>query len=74
MPQFIALVLIIVVVKLLYDYFKSIPAKEKPVPRGDFIDISEKWINADQMPYKKNDIHGGHILLQHDFFNCYNEI
>lgn len=55
MPQFIALVLIIVVVKLLYDYFKSVPAKEKPAPRGDFIDISEKWINADQMPYKKND-------------------
>lgn len=55
MPQFIALVLIIVVVKLLYDYFQSIPAKEKPAPRGDFIDISEKWINADQMPYKKND-------------------
>lgn len=55
MPQLIALVLIIVVVKLLYDYFKSVPAKEKPAPRGDFIDISEKWINADQMPYKKND-------------------
>ncbi|MEQ8201379.1 MAG: DUF2726 domain-containing protein [Syntrophomonadaceae bacterium] len=55
MPQFIALVLIIVLVKLLYDYFKSVPAKGKQAPQGDFIDISEKWINADQMPYKKND-------------------
>jgi len=55
MPQFITLVVIIILLKILFDYLKTNPIKTKPAPRGDFIDISEKWINADQMPYQKNE-------------------
>lgn len=55
MPQFITLIVIIILTKVLLDYFKTTQLKTKPAPRGDFIDISEKWINADEMPYRKND-------------------
>ncbi|PKM77140.1 MAG: hypothetical protein CVU90_09100 [Firmicutes bacterium HGW-Firmicutes-15] len=55
MAQLIVIILIVVLVKLLADYFKPIIQKSKPAQKGDFIDISEKWINADEMPYRKND-------------------
>ncbi len=55
MGPLITAIIIVVIVKILVDSIKSTMVKSKPAPRGDFIDISEKWINADQMPYKKND-------------------
>ena len=55
MAQLIGIILIVVLIKLLMDYIKPIVQKSKPAPNGDFIDISEKWINADEMPYQKND-------------------
>ena len=54
MVQFLSLILIVVLVKLLIDYIKPAFQKGKDAPSGDFIDISEKWIDADQMPYQKN--------------------
>lgn len=55
MVQFIGLILIVVLVKLLMDMIKPAVNKSKSAPKGDFIDISEKWINADEMPYEKNE-------------------
>lgn len=55
MAQFLGLILILVLIKLLIDYIKPASKKSKPAQGGDFIDISEKWINADEMPYQKND-------------------
>jgi len=55
MVQLLGLVLIAVVIKLIMDYFKPDSPKSKSSPKGDYIDISEKWINSDNMPYKKND-------------------
>lgn len=55
MVQLIGLILFVVLVKLLMNYIKPIVKKSKPAQNGDFIDISEKWINADEMPYQKND-------------------
>ncbi len=55
MAQLIGIILIAVLAKLLMDYIKPIVKKSKPAQNGDFIDISEKWINADEMPYQKND-------------------
>ncbi len=53
--QFIGLILVVVIIKLLIDNLKPVFNKTKSAPTGDFIDISEKWISADAMPYKKND-------------------
>ncbi|MDD3364482.1 MAG: DUF2726 domain-containing protein [Syntrophomonas sp.] len=55
MAQLIGIILIVVLIKLLMDYIKPIVKKSKPAQNGDFIDISEKWINADEMPYQKNE-------------------
>ncbi len=55
MGAWIAVIIVVVIIKLLVDSIKSTAVKSKPAPRGDFIDISEKWINADQMPYRRND-------------------
>lgn len=55
MSPLIAVIIAVVIIKLLVDSIKTTTVKSKPAPRGDFIDISEKWIHADQMPYKKND-------------------
>jgi hypothetical protein len=41
-------------IKLLIDNLLPL-FKKKSSPSGDFIDITEKWINADAMPYQKND-------------------
>lgn len=55
MPQLIVAILLVVLIKLLIDYIKPALPKKPPAPPGDFIDISEKWISADEMPYQKND-------------------
>jgi hypothetical protein len=55
MLQLIGLILIVVLAKLVMEYIKPIVKKSKPAKNGDFIDISEKWINADEMPYQKVD-------------------
>jgi hypothetical protein len=54
MAQFLAVILIVVLIKMLVDNIKPFFNKNKPAPSGDFIDISEKWINADDMPYQIN--------------------
>jgi len=54
--QILAAILIVVLIKLLIDNLKPMFDSKKKSPKsGDFIDISEKWINADEMPYQKND-------------------
>jgi hypothetical protein len=53
--QFIGLILVVVIIKLLIDNLKPLFNKTKSSPTGDFIDISEKWINADVLPYQKNE-------------------
>jgi hypothetical protein len=75
MIQLIGLVLIVVLVKLLMDYFKPIVQKSKPAPNGDFIDISEKWINADEMPYQQTDYLLGkrELVIFQMFQNILNE-
>lgn len=55
MGQLLFLVLVVVLIKILVDNLKPMFNKKKPSPSGDFIDISEKWINADEMPYQKNE-------------------
>lgn len=55
MVQLIAAILIVVLIKLLADNLKPVFNKKKPARSGDFIDISEKWINAEDMPYKRNE-------------------
>ena len=56
MIQVLAAILIIVLIKLLIDNLKpTFTTKKQPPSQGDFIDISEKWISTDELPYKKND-------------------
>ena len=55
MPQLIIAILLVVLIKLLIDYIKPALPRKQPAPPGDFIDISEKWISADDMPYQKKD-------------------
>lgn len=55
MLQLLAVILVVVLIKLLIDNLKPVFKKKKSSPSGDFIDISEKWINADEMPYQKNE-------------------
>lgn len=55
MVQIIGAILIFVLIKLLFDLIKPTLPKTSPPTKGDFIDISEKWINTDNLPYKKND-------------------
>ena len=55
MGQLLTAVLVVVLIKLLVDKIKPVFNKSKSSPSGDFIDISEKWVNADDMPYQKND-------------------
>lgn len=55
MGQLLVVVLVVVLIKMLIDNIKPAFNKKKPSPSGDFIDISEKWINADDMPYQKNE-------------------
>lgn len=62
MVQLIVIILIVVLAKMLINYIKPIIKKGQP-QNGDFIDISEKWINADDMPYQKND----HLLDKREF-------
>ncbi|MDD4802620.1 MAG: DUF2726 domain-containing protein [Syntrophomonas sp.] len=55
MAQLITLIIFAVLAKLLMNYLKPVIHKQKSESKGDFIDISEKWIQADEMPYQKND-------------------
>lgn len=55
MIQLLVAVLIVVMIKLIIDNLKPVFNKTKSSPSGDFIDISEKWINADAMPYQRNE-------------------
>jgi hypothetical protein len=54
MAQFIVLILLVVLAKMLINYLKPFLKNSQSTKNGDFIDISEKWINADEMPYRKN--------------------
>jgi len=54
--QILVAILVVVLIKLLIDNLKPVFSNKKKSPKsGDFIDISEKWINADDMPYQKNE-------------------
>lgn len=55
MAQFIGVILVFVLIKLLFDLIKPALPKTPARAKGDFIDISENWINTDVLPYKKND-------------------
>jgi Protein of unknown function (DUF2726). len=55
MGQLVVLILVVVLIKLLVDNVKPMFNKNKSSPGGDFIDISEKWVSTDAMPYQKND-------------------
>jgi len=52
MPQLLLAILVIVVIKLLVDAIRPAPGNRSRSEQGDFIDISEKWIQADHMPYR----------------------
>lgn len=54
MPQLVALIVILVAVKLILDYFARPKPKSAPTSQGDFIDISKNWIKTDELPYQKN--------------------
>lgn len=54
MFQFLGVILILIIIKLLIDNFK--PAlKDKTGSQPDVIDVTRKWINTDEMPYEKNE-------------------
>lgn len=57
MLQFIGAVIIIVAAKMIYDLYKQQTQNhKKPSPKGgEIIDLSEKWIDMAQMPYRKRD-------------------
>lgn len=56
MGQLLVLILIIILTKIAVDNLKPLFFnKNKPSQGGDFIDISEKWISTDTLPYLKND-------------------
>lgn len=55
MPQLLVAILVIVVIKLLMDAAKPAKGNRGRSEQGDFIDISEKWIQADIMPYRKKE-------------------
>lgn len=54
MPQLIGVILVLILIKLLLDQVKPLFPKPQETQKGDFIDISEKWINSDNLPYQKN--------------------
>lgn len=62
MGQLVTLILVVVLIKLLVDNVKPMFTKNKSSPGGDFIDISEKWITTDAMPYQKNE----YLLNNHE--------
>lgn len=55
MLQLLIAILVIVVIKLLLDAAKPAQGNRSRSQQGDFIDISEKWIQADNMPYRKKE-------------------
>ena len=55
MLQFLGVIIVAYLIKLLIDSIKPAFRKDKSGQSGEFIDISEKWINADDMPYQKNE-------------------
>lgn len=55
MGQLIVAFLVVIVLKLLFDNLKPAFNKGKSQQSSEFIDISEKWVNTDDMPYKINE-------------------
>ena len=55
MLQAIGLILILFIIKLVIDNLKPPAVKDKGKSKGDIIDISGKWVNAEEMPYQKNE-------------------
>jgi len=53
--QVIIAILIVFLIKIIIDKITPAFRKSKSDQKGEFIDISAKWINADEMPYKKNE-------------------
>jgi len=62
MAQLLGIILVVILFKLISNYLKPGFPKSKPSPKGDYIDVSEKWISTDDMPYKKND----YLLDRHE--------
>lgn len=72
MAQFIGVILVLVLVKLLIEQIKPLWPKSPAPQKGDFIDISEKWISADKMPYQST----GRLLTEQQLalFRLFQEI
>jgi hypothetical protein len=54
MFQFLGVILILIIIKLLMDNFKP-SLKSNPGKKSDVIDVTGKWIDTDDMPYQKNE-------------------
>lgn len=56
MPQVLILLLVLILGKLLVDYIKKQANQTNETNKGgDIIDISEAWIDTDDMPYSKKE-------------------
>ncbi len=55
MVQILLALLFVFLTKFILDSLKPIIKQKQAPPKNDYIDISEKWINADDMPYQKID-------------------
>lgn len=58
MAQFIAFVVFLIIAKLLVDFIKekfSFAVKNKNSKSGDVIDISDAWVDAGNLPYKRKE-------------------
>lgn len=54
MGQFIALVIIFIIAKLLIDFLKEqFTRKSTPNKSGEVIDISDAWVDTSKLPYQK---------------------
>ncbi len=56
MAQFIALIIIVILTKLVIDFIKEqFLQKGSKNNSGDVIDISDAWVDTSQLPYQKKD-------------------
>lgn len=56
MGQFIAFIVILIIAKLMVDFFKekiTVPFQNKNSQTGEVIDISDAWVDTSSLPYKK---------------------
>lgn len=74
MAQALALIIIAIILKLLWDYVRAqIPKQEQKTKKnrrkGEVIDISDAWINASSLPYASRE-----FLLSNKELALYNQI